>query len=74
MEQEAEWRSLENGGLSGSQQEASVFVVRDGLVVSVARYPALVDALRAADIEESYEVPVDHRPRARGSGGAVGEP
>jgi hypothetical protein len=54
-----------HGETSGRQTVASVFVVRDGLVVSVARYPGLADALRAAGIDGSHEVPMDHRTGAR---------
>jgi len=40
-------------------------VVRDGLVVSVARYPDLAGALRAAGIHGSPEVPTDHQTGTR---------
>jgi ketosteroid isomerase-like protein len=52
VEQEAEWLSA---GPSGRQMVASVFVVDDGLVTSVVRYPDLATALRAASLEESHE-------------------
>lgn len=55
VEQEAEWRSPETGEPIGGQTVASVFVVRDGLVVSVLRYDDLAVALRVADLDESYE-------------------
>ena len=47
VEQEAEWQSAEPGG---RQRVASVFVVRDGLVTGVVRYPDLASALRAANL------------------------
>jgi ketosteroid isomerase-like protein len=47
VEQEAEWQSAEP---DGRQRVASVFVVRDGLVTSVVRYPDLASALRAANL------------------------
>jgi hypothetical protein len=34
---------------------ASVFVVSDGLVASVVRYPDVAEALRAANLDESHE-------------------
>ena len=37
------------------QSVASVFVVSDGLVTSVVRYPDLASALRAANLDESRE-------------------
>jgi ketosteroid isomerase-like protein len=50
VEQEAAWTSA---GSSTGQTVASVFVVRDGLVTSVVRYPGLAEALLAADLDES---------------------
>jgi ketosteroid isomerase-like protein len=52
-EQVAEWISTEP---SSRQTVASVFLVRDGLVTSVVRYPGLDDALRAADLDETQEI------------------
>jgi ketosteroid isomerase-like protein len=71
VEQEAEWRSAETGESSGSQQIASVFMVRDELVVSVSRYPDLVGALHAAGLDGSHEVAGGYREGTRGSGGEV---
>jgi ketosteroid isomerase-like protein len=71
VEQEAEWRSAETGELSGSQRVASIFVVRDGLVTRVSRYPDLAEALRAAGLDGSHEVPGGYGARERGSGGEV---
>ncbi len=59
VEQEAKWRSADSGEVTGDQVVASVFVVRDGRIVSVLRYPGLADALRAANLNESYEVRPD---------------
>ena len=52
VEQGAEWQSADAGNV---QRVASVFVVSDGLVTSVARYPDLASALRAANLDESHE-------------------
>lgn len=71
VEQEAEWRSPETGEVSDSQQIASVFMVRDELVASVSRYPDLVVALHAADLDGSHEVAGGYRVGTRGSGGEV---
>jgi ketosteroid isomerase-like protein len=71
VEQEAEWRPVETGELSGSQHVASIFVVRDGMVTCVSRYPDLAEALREADLDGSHEVPGDYRTGARESGGEV---
>ncbi len=71
VEQEAGWRSSETGELSGSQHVASIFVVRDGLVTRVSRYPDLAEAFRAADLDGSHEVQADYRTGTRGSGGEV---
>jgi ketosteroid isomerase-like protein len=54
VEQKAEWSSAQTGA-SGGQWLASVFVVRDGLVASVVRYPGVAEALRVADLDESHE-------------------
>ncbi len=56
VEQGAEWRSAQTGQTTDSQTVASVFVVRDGKVASVMRYPDLVTALRAAGLDESQDV------------------
>jgi len=53
VEQEAEWVSAEPGK---RQTVASVFLVHDGLVTSVVRYPGLADALRAASLDETQEI------------------
>jgi ketosteroid isomerase-like protein len=53
VEQEAEWVSADPGS---RQTVASVFLVHDGLVTSVVRYPGLAEALRAADLDEAREI------------------
>jgi len=55
VEQWAEWRSADTGRVIGSQTVSSVFVVRDGRVMRVVRYPDLADALGATDLDESHE-------------------
>jgi ketosteroid isomerase-like protein len=55
VEQWAKWRSTDTGRVIGSQTVASVFVVRDGRVMRVVRYPDLVEALGATDLDESHE-------------------
>jgi ketosteroid isomerase-like protein len=52
VEQGAEWQLAEQDGV---QTVASVFVVGDGLVTSVVRYPDLASALRAANLDLSHE-------------------
>ena len=52
VEQEAEWQTVEPGD---RQTVASVFLVRNGLVTSVVRYPDLASALRAANPDEPHE-------------------
>ena len=53
VEQEAEWVSAEPGS---RQRVASVFLVHDGLVTSVVRYPGLAEAIRAVDFDETREI------------------
>ena len=52
VEQGAKWQSADPASV---QTVASVFVVSDGLVTSVVRYPDLASALRAANLDTSYE-------------------
>ena len=52
VEQGAEWQSADAGNV---QTVASVFVVGYGLVTSLVRYPDLASALRAANLDASYE-------------------
>ena len=54
VEQRARWRSAETGRMTGSQTVASVFVVRDGRIVRVVRYPDLANALSAANLDGSH--------------------
>ena len=58
VEQEAEWNSANTGQVTG-QAVTSVFVVRDDQIVRVVRYPDLADALRAVNLDESYEIRSD---------------
>ena len=53
VEEDAQWRAAETGALSESQVVASVFRVRDGRVISVARYADVAAALHAAGLAES---------------------
>jgi ketosteroid isomerase-like protein len=59
VEQEAKWRSADTGQVTGGQVVASVFVVRDDQIARVVRYPDLTDALRAVNLDESYETRTD---------------
>lgn len=52
VEQGAEWQSVDPGNV---RTVASVFLVSDGLVTSVVRYPDLASALRAANLDGSHE-------------------
>lgn len=56
VEQAAEWRAAETGEVTGQQTPASVFIVRDGKVASVIRYPDLAAALAATGLGEADEV------------------
>ena len=58
VEQEAEWSSAGTEQVAGSQVVSS-FVVRDDQIVRVVRYPDLAEALRAASLDESYEIRSD---------------
>jgi ketosteroid isomerase-like protein len=55
VEQWAQWCSTDTGQVIGSQTVGSVFVVRDGQVTRVVRYPELADALGATNLDESHE-------------------
>ena len=55
VEQAAEWRDGETGAPIGAATVATVFVVRDGRVASVARHDDLAAALRAAGLDGSDE-------------------
>ena len=52
----------------------TVFVVRDGLVTSVLRYPDLKEALPVANLDGSHEVPAGHLARTRRSREEFGRP
>jgi ketosteroid isomerase-like protein len=53
--QEAEWRDASTGAITGRDTVASVFVVRDGRISRVVRYPDLAAALRVAGLDDSDE-------------------
>lgn len=53
VEQEAKWRSTETGQVSGGQILASAFVISEGRISRVTRYPDLACALGAVDIDEA---------------------
>jgi ketosteroid isomerase-like protein len=55
VEQWAQWRSTDTGRAIRGQTVGSVFVVRDGRITRVMRYPDLADALNATDLDESHE-------------------
>lgn len=57
VEQRAAWRRPDTGKPGDLQEAASSFLVRDGRVRRVMRYPDLAAALAAAGLEESNEVP-----------------
>jgi ketosteroid isomerase-like protein len=58
VEQRAEWHAA-TGKVPVSQAVGSVFVIREGRVVRVIRYPDLAGALGAANLDESYEIRSD---------------
>ena len=58
VEQRAEWRAA-TGKVTVSQAVGSVFVVREGRVARVIRYPDLADALGAANLDRSHEIQSD---------------
>ncbi len=60
VEQEAEWRSLETSEVVGEDTVGSIFVVRDGRVASITRYPSLADALSSANLDESSGTNTGH--------------
>ena len=55
VEQRAQWHSIDTGRAISSQTVGSVFVVRDGRVNRVVRYPDIANALDAAHLDESHE-------------------
>ena len=52
VEQGAQWQSADPDNV---QTLASVFMLIDGLVTSVVRYPDLASALRAANLDASHQ-------------------
>jgi ketosteroid isomerase-like protein len=55
VEQRAQWYATDTGRVIGSQIVGTVFVVRDGRVNRVVRYPDIADALDATHLDESHE-------------------
>jgi hypothetical protein len=55
VEQQARWYSAEDSGLGEPLTVASVFLVRDGRVVSVVRWSDLESALRTAGLAQADE-------------------
>jgi hypothetical protein len=55
VEQAAAWTSADTGETTPAQTVASAFVVRDGVVTTVVRYPNLAKALLAVDLDQSQE-------------------
>ena len=56
VEQTATWRDPDTGHPGEPQAVASAFLVRDGRVQRVTRYPDLAMALAAAELDDSTEV------------------
>ena len=56
VEQDAAWPTTEGHEAPEPQRVASVFVVRDGRVASVFRYPALADALHASGLTQQDRI------------------
>ena len=55
VEQAAAWTSAETGETTPAQTVASAFVVHDGVVTTVVRYPDLAEALMAVDLDQAQE-------------------
>jgi ketosteroid isomerase-like protein len=55
VEQAAAWTSAETGEATPAQTVASAFVVHDGVVTTVVRYPDLAEALMAVDLDQAQE-------------------
>ena len=56
VEERARWRSADDGPMTEPQDVASVFLVREGVVASVIRFPDLATALDAGGLAESDEL------------------
>ncbi len=52
------WRSLETGAVTGERDLASRFQVDGQYIVQFARHDSLADALSAAGLHDSDEIPV----------------
>ena len=57
VEQIATWRVSETGEMTDPDTVATAFVVRDGLIHSVIRYPSLSDACDATGLGLADETP-----------------
>jgi ketosteroid isomerase-like protein len=55
VEQAAAWTSAETSETTPAQTVASAFVVHDGVVTTVVRYPDLAEALMAVDLDQAQE-------------------
>ena len=55
VQQWAEWRSADTGRVTDGQIVSSVFVVRDGRVTRIMRYPDLAEALSVTGLNESHD-------------------
>ena len=60
VEQAGQWRSAESGEMIGTQIVASVFKVSGGRVRSVARHDKLSEAMNAAGLQHSDQIPLEH--------------
>jgi ketosteroid isomerase-like protein len=59
VEQAAAWTSTDTGETTPAQTVASAFVVRDGVVTTVVRYPNFAEALLAVDLNQSQETKLE---------------
>ncbi len=50
------WRSMDSGGVTGERSLASLFQIRDGHIVKVARFDDLAAACGAAGLGSSEEI------------------
>lgn len=57
VEQQASWRSPETAEVQSTDTVASVFVVHDGRIGLVVRYPSVTEAFAAAGLTEADSVP-----------------
>lgn len=57
VEQIVTWRVAETGEMTAPDTVATAFVVTDGLIQEIIRYPSLSDALDATGLEMEDETP-----------------